>query len=490
MERIVARLPAPATVAVAEDVVQLIGLDFGSTTSSAMMAAARLAVSSATRRMALGRPSILYRSEPVFTPFRGDELDLDQIEELIDGWLASSETSLEEIFAGGAIITGLAARRRNAAQLAALVERTIGEAVIATADDPALESWLAFMGAASALSRGLEKRPVLNLDIGGGTTNPAVGVAGNVAATGCHFVGARHVQLAPGTLRVTGLSPYAFALLEHLGIERRPGDELTETELDAVVAFYVRALEAIALDDRSFFATRVGRVLQQLPFRRPRRMGDPVVLFSGGVGELVYACAAGTPLPGRTHFGDLGVELAAAILRSETLSAHVHTFAPQNRGRATVYGMTLHSTELSGTTLFLRDRGVLPLRDLPVVAHLPSDAGEASFSEALALARRSAQGACIQVSHPRDSRMTLDDVRRLGTSLARASATAPPPDGLPIVLLLTENVGKAVGSYASDWGRSPLNLIVIDEIPVRDAQFVNIGRDRNGIVPVSFYGMH
>jgi ethanolamine utilization protein EutA len=489
MERIVARLPAPATVAVTGDVVHLIGLDFGSTTSSAMVAVAGIAVSSATGRMAFGRPSILYRSEPVFTPFRGDGLDLDRIEELIDGWLAASEVSPKEIFAGGAIITGLAARRRYAAQLAALVERKIGEAVIATADDPALESWLAFMGAASALSRGLGERPVLNLDIGGGTTNPAIGVAGNVAATGCYFVGARHVQLAPGTLRVTGLSPFAQALLEHLGIERRAGDEFTEAELDTVVGFYARALEAIALDDPSFFATGVGRVHEQLPFRRPPGVGDPVVLFSGGVGELVYAHAAGTALPGRAYFGDLGVELAGAILRSEILSAHVRTFVPENRGRATVYGMTLHSTEVSGTTLFLRDRGLLPLRDLPVVAHLPSDAGEAAFGEALALARRSARGACIHVSHRPESRMTLDDVRGLGTSLARASAAVPPPDGLPIVLLLTENVGKAVGSYASDWGRSPLNLIVIDEIAVRDALFVNIGRDRNGIVPVSFYGI-
>jgi ethanolamine utilization protein EutA len=120
--------------------VHLIGLDFGSTTSSAMLADVRIAVSSATGRMAFGRPSILYRSEPVFTPFRGDELHLDRIEELIDGWLAASEVSLEEVFAGGAIITGLAARRRNAGQLAALVKRNIGEAVIATADDPALEA--------------------------------------------------------------------------------------------------------------------------------------------------------------------------------------------------------------------------------------------------------------------------------------------------------------------------------------------------------------
>ena len=30
---------------------------------------------------------------------------------------------------------------------------------------------------------------------------------------------------------------------------------------------------------------------------------------------------------------------------------------------------------------------------------------------------------------------------------------------------------------------------MIDEIPVRDAQFVNVGRARDGVVPVSFYGL-
>jgi ethanolamine utilization protein EutA len=56
-------------------------------------------------------------------------------------------------------------------------------------------------------------------------------------------------------------------------------------------------------------------------------------------------------------------------------------------------------------------------------------------------------------------------------------------------LLLEADVGKVLGNYASDWGRSGVDLIVIDEVPVRDAQFVNVGRARDGIVPVSFYGM-
>jgi hypothetical protein len=168
--------------------------------------------------------------------------------------------------------------------------------------------------------------------------------------------------------------------------------------------------------------------------------------------------------PETTEFGDLGGELAQRILSSEVLSKHVQRFVPENGGRATVYGITLHSTEVSGATLFLRNPGALPLRDLPLVAHLPTDVDESVFREALMLVQRSERGACLQISSRRPSRLSLQEVLQLGKTLATAFVNVPPPNGVPIVLLLTENVGKAVGNYAADWGRSSLNLIVIDEI--------------------------
>ncbi len=472
-----------------DETVRLLGLDFGSTTSSAMVASTKIGVSSATGRMEFGNPSEIYRSEPAFTPFVDDDLDLERLEGMIDGWLADSGLSTDGIFAGGAITTGLAAQRGNAAELTALVERKIGEAVVATADDPALESWLAFMGSAAGLSRGLPDRPVLNIDIGGGTTNPALGLDGNVIATGCHFVGARHFEFTPGSLRLTRLSPCARAILNHLRIEREVGDELATSDLDAILGFYVDALEALVVGDRAFFAGGLGELHERLPFSHPEGVTDPVVVFSGGVGELVYAQAVGNPPPDTTQFGDLGGELTRRVLSSEVLSAHIDKYVPENYGRATVYGITLHSTEVSGTSLFLQDPGALPLRNLPVVAHLPADADERAFREALTLASSSAHGACLQVSNEGASRLSLEEVRRLGKTLAAAFAATPQPEELPIVLLLTENAGKAVGSYAADWGRSSFNLIVIDEIPVRGADFVNIGRDHHGIVPVSFYGI-
>jgi ethanolamine utilization protein EutA len=465
-----------------KDTVQLVGLDFGTTTSSAMTATARIRAS-ASGRLEVAEPAIGYRSDPVFTPFDDTAVDLEAVETLVDGWLAESGLETDDVFAGGAIVTGLAAEGANAGALAGLVQTRLGEAVIATADDPALESWLAFMGAASGLSAGLPGRQVLNLDVGGGTTNAAVGVDGAVVATACHLVGARHLRFAPGTRRLCGRSDLGAALLEALGIAR---EELTAADLAAVVDFQVRALEAIVTGDSGFFAEGLAHRHERLRLRPPGGLEDPVVVFSGGVGELVYDIAAGAPPGDATRFGDLGVALAQRILASEALAGDVASAVPANRGRATVYGMALHSMQVSGATLFLRDPAALPLRDLPVVARLPADAGREPIDEALALARRSGRGAGIQIT---GAGTALAEVRRLGAALAGGLARVPPPPGVPIVLLLEADVGKVLGNYASDWGRSGVELVVIDEVPVRDAQFLNVGRARDGVVPVSFYGM-
>jgi hypothetical protein len=48
----------------------------------------------------------------------------------------------------------------------------------------------------------------------------------------------------------------------------------------------------------------------------------------------------------------------------------------------------------------------------------------------------------------------------------------------------------ALGSYVTDWGKLPLHVVVIDEIAIDpDAHFVQIGRLRDRVVPVSFHGM-
>src|SRR5439155_14447741 len=131
----------------------------------------------------------IFRSELVFTPLGPDDrLDLTDVERLLEIWLAAGQVHSGELFGGGALLTGLTAQKKNAASLVRLIRQRLGDALVATADDPCLESWLAFMGSSAGLSRSHPELSVLNLDVGGGTTNLALGKAGEVLRTGCFFV--------------------------------------------------------------------------------------------------------------------------------------------------------------------------------------------------------------------------------------------------------------------------------------------------------------
>lgn len=481
----------PANITENKSAVLLLGLDFGSTTSSALIARSYILSNSITGNMELGDIKIIFRSEISFTPFTEDRIDEVKVNDLLTQWFAQSGFQPESFFAGGVIITGLAARQKNAETLAALVEKRVGEILVATADDPNLESWLAFMGSCSALSRYHNTLPIVNLDIGGGTTNPALGLNSNISHTGCYFIGARHIQFEPGTYRILALTNEAKILFTKLNIHKKMNDTLAPNELKAYVDFYVDALENIAQGKSEFFQKNNCQPLEQVAFSYS---GYPsaAVTFSGGVGELIYQAKAGQALPSTTFYGDLGIDLAQAILASPILSRSLSSIIPENRGRATVYGLALHSTEISGNTLYLPKPEVLPLRHLPIVAQLSGDISKLELQHALELVCQHPKGASLQImiansNAYQSNRLNL--IRTLGQSFVEILQTLNPPKTLPIVLLVDCNIGKSLGAYATNWGQFAVNLIIIDEVMIRDASFVNINKLHQQVVPVSFYGI-
>ena len=481
--------------------VVLLGLDFGSTTSSAMVASAPVVFNSASGRSEFGLPRMIFKSDPVFTPFDGDAIDLPAIEQHLDIWLNQARILPKDIFSGGAIVTGLAAKRKNARALARLVHDKIGDAVMATADDPCLESWLAFMGNCSALSRKHPDICFINLDIGGGTTNPAWGINDTVFGTGCHYIGARHFRFEPRTYRLTQISEYGEGLLKHLGIPKTAGDLLAPPEKEAVLDAYVAALRAVAAGDVRYFASKGLDWLQQVPFAPDFNGKQVKILFSGGVGELIYRGMKGKNLPSTTFYGDLGVDLAEKILADPVLCPPDPEFIPHHLGRATVYGLTLNSTQISGTTLFISHPDMLPVRDLPIVARLPITAGENEIRAALSLVRKKKEGACIQILAANgtdcapnhgivSTGASLDKVRSFGRKVHELVGQLEFAPNQLVALVAPHNYGQALGNYATNWRQSPVNFIVVDEIQNQRAHFVNIGRPLNQMVPVSFYGVH
>jgi ethanolamine utilization protein EutA len=439
-------------------------------------------------RVELDQVRECYRSEMVFTPLdAGDRLDESRVREYLDAWLRAGDVHPGEVFGGGALLTGLTAQKDNAAVLVRMIRERLGDALVATADDPCLESWLAFMGSCAGLSRSHPVLSVLNLDVGGGTTNLALGKAGEVLRTGCLFVGARHIQVDPGTYRVVRLSRYAIALFEHLGVRKGIGDCLTAAEVDAVLGFYLGLMEAAGLGRSEAFAEPVARLHEQVPFRLPTIDGEIAVTFSGGVGELIYAHLQGEPWPATTCYGDLGIDLAQRIAASPVWSRYLGQYRPTSAGRATVYGLLRYSTDVSGSTLFLPYPDVLPLADVPILGKVSASSTDAQLRDVFGLVMRSRRGGCVRVEIGDEGAAA---VRELGGRLARALRELAFPAALPLVLLVRENAGKVLGHYVTEWGGLPLGLVVIDEVTARDAQYVHLGRPRAQVVPVSFYGLN
>src|SRR5262249_6882852 len=100
----------------------------------------RLTRNAVSGRMDLDQVREDFRSDMVFTPFRGDLLDEARIEAYLDEWLSAGRVSPPELFGGGALLTGLAAQKGNAVGLVRLIRCRLGNALVATAEDPRLES--------------------------------------------------------------------------------------------------------------------------------------------------------------------------------------------------------------------------------------------------------------------------------------------------------------------------------------------------------------
>src|SRR5437867_2283970 len=247
-------------------------------------------------------------------------------------------------------------------------------------------------------------------------------------------------------------------------------------------------LEAAVSGDRNVFLTPAGRLHEQVTFRPNFRsletsevFSAAAIILSGGVGELVYAHLQGKSWPTTTYFGDLGIDLARRLIESSSWLPHFHRYQPASAGRAMVYGLLRHSTQISGSTLFLPHPEILPLRDLPILGTITDNAADEHLGSVLDLVQRSPRGGCL--------RLQMQDtgpkaVKALAGRIASELRAKNFPPHLPLVLFVPQNLGKVLGHYITDWGALPLALVVVDEIAVTDAQYAHLGALREQVVPV------
>ncbi|WP_422463102.1 MULTISPECIES: hypothetical protein [unclassified Endozoicomonas] len=95
--------------------------------------------------------------------------------------------------------------------------------------------------------------------------------SGGVIITG--LIGARHFQFEPGTYRLLEVSNHGQQLLEQLNLQLTIGDECSQNDIDQIVRYYIRALEAMVTGDHHWFDQGDGQQLCQVAFQPDAKAG-------------------------------------------------------------------------------------------------------------------------------------------------------------------------------------------------------------------------
>ena len=424
-----------------------VGLDVG--TTSTQLVVSRLTVenrasSFAVPDMDITERDVLYKSPVYFTPLL-DESHVDgaAIRAIVEEEYRNAGIRREDVDTGAIIITGETSRKENARAVLDALSDYAGDFVVATAG-PDLESVLAAKGAGAVELSRTTGKPVLHMDIGGGTSNLALIEDGRITRTGCLNVGGRLIKF-----RENGEITYVSSVLSGI-FSGKPGEIATQAELRELAESLTQALEmAAGLREPTQLMDKL--LTEETGRKWNPPAGEVIISFSGGVAD----CMA-EELPWN-QFGDLGPILGQTI-RKSSLCRGQYALGRETI-RATVIGAGSYSTQLSGSTVYSQNVR-FPLKNLPVVEK-NSELYEGS----------------VVLSVPGITSPTYAQVREIARELAQ---TQPPE----LYICLEADMAKALGQALAARLPPETRILCIDRIRVGENSYLDVGQPVGGAFPV------
>jgi ethanolamine utilization protein EutA len=418
----------------------------------------------------------LYQSPVALTPYASDtRIDEQAIGRIIDEAYAAAGVHPDDIDTGSVILTGEALRRENAQAIGDLLAEIGGEFVCATAGHH-MEAMLAAYGSGAAKVSHDHDWRVLNIDIGGGTTKLALIDDGRVLETAAIHIGGR-LLVADADDRITRLDPAGRELARRAGFDWHLGDQVDTPSLDSLADWMAEALCKAILEQG-------GELYLTEPLKDFSRIDGMMV--SGGVGEYVY---------GREErdFGDLGRRLGLAFRRR--LERLPGKLLPAGECiRATAFGASEYSVQLSGNTVYVSEPGeLLPRKNLQVLQP-PVRLDGAIDAAQLAAAIKAHFNAFDVIEGENEVALafrwrgepSFERLSAFGEALKRALANTIHLHK-PVYLILDGDVAQTLGAILKeDWGLKS-EVLVIDGVALRDFDYIDLGRIRvpSNTVPVT-----
>ena len=440
------------------EVLRSVGLDVGTTSTQLIFSELTVenrASAFAVPELEIADRKILYRSPVHFTPLLdASHVDSNALRQLLEAEYRRAGIRRDSVDTGAVIITGETSRKENARAVLEALADFAGDFVVATAG-PDLESVLAAKGAGAVDNSEATGKPVLHMDIGGGTSNLALIRDGKILQTTCLNVGGRLVRF-DGAGTVTYVSPVVEGLCGcAVGRPVQPED------LKALAEILVQALEmAAGLRESTDLLKRLTTEEAVSPWQIPAE--EIVLSFSGGVADCIDR-----EQPWGI-FGDLGPILGQAIRKSRLCQGEY--VLGKETIRATVIGVGCHSAQLSGSTVFHRNVP-FPLKNLPVAVI------EAPTGEAIRKALQAQEGMAVLAMSG-----TASPSYRQVVALAEEILAGIPGD--QVLVCLEQDMAKALGQALAVRMGENAQILCIDRVRLREGSFLDIGAPVGPALPV------
>lgn len=447
-----------------------VGIDLGTSTTQLVLSeltVENFASAFTVPRISISDKKVIYRSDIIFTPLLNQsEIDAEPIKAFVAEQYRQAGIHKQDIQMGAVIITGETARKSNANNVLRALSGYAGDFVVATAG-PDLESIIAGKGAGAQTYSETKRKPVVNLDIGGGTTNLAVFKDGEVIDTACFDIGGRLIKLDQQQ-KITYIAPKIQEIINKKGLTMHLGDQATEQNLLPIISELVAVLEnSIGLGTQSPF-------YQLLVTNHPLRKGEnlPIVTFSGGVADCLNTTSTNL-----FKYGDIGL-LLGKYLRKSLIFSEKEVLESAETIRATVVGAGSHTAEISGSTIAYREQ-ILPVKNIPILKLAQED-------ETLTVTElgqriqeklnwhRIEETPQIALAIRGMSNPTFADIQRYSQGIVEGLASLV-AEQIPIIVMVDEDMAKALGHALSAHLPKDYPFICLDSVKVENGDYVDIG---------------
>ena len=450
-----------------------VGIDIGTSTTRCVFSRLTLsntASSFSIPRIRITRKDVLYSGPVRLTPLLGsDTIDAAAVEKMVREDYRAAGVAPGDVHLGAVIITGETARKANARAVTQALSELAGDFVVATAG-AALEGILAGRGSGAAELSATGGRTVLNLDVGGGTTNMALFEKGDPVCDGCLNLGGRLLRFREDHHTVLSFTDAMSGIAGDCGVVLREGATLADEQIQRLAGRMAALLEeAAGLAPRT--PLHDGLTVEH---GLPEGIRPDLFAFSGGVADCIYGLNDGA-----LDFCDMGEAFGRAVARSRFFERQ-RVIRPRETGQATVIGAGAYSAAVSGSTIQYRGME-LPVKSLPVAsAPFTSGADIDRLGERIRAQYDVFGGECAIYMQGIPS-PTWAEV----TSAARAIAPAM-RERSPRVIILREDMAKALGQALSRLWPPDTPFLCLDGIELMYGDTVDIGRPLGGgrVVPV------